>query len=276
MDHRANDEINRISSGEAVEFVHEQAVRDYEHFKELIDGAFHFSKRIGLSVAGSAIDIGSGTGIGASILSNHKEIDKINAVEFSENFVHQIMPIIFDKYSSNSEKIQRVVGDFNNLEVESDSIDLILDIDSLHHAEDLEFTLKECNRVLKSGGVLIAIDRAWPDSYTESQLEKLLDKELNDNLKHKYNIPENQSYTRRDFGEHEYTLRQWENAFSRQGFETNVFSQKHPPGFNRFLPDSPIFKFTIWLSPFMYMLGVRRHIVYGFNDTRRLFVCIKT
>jgi len=232
--------------------------------------------KIGRSVTGSAIDIGSGTGVGASIMSNYEEMRKIYAVEFSEKFVNQIMPIVFEKYSSNIEKIQRVVGDFNNLEVDDNSIDLVLDIDSLHHAEDIEITLMECNRVLKSGGVLIAIDRAWPDSYTESQLENMLDKELDDKLKHKYNIPENQSYTRRDFGEHEYTLKHWENAFSNQGFETNIFSQKHPPGFNRIFLNIPTFKFTIWISSIMYKIGLRRHIIYGFNETRKLFVCIKS
>jgi ubiquinone/menaquinone biosynthesis C-methylase UbiE len=276
MDHRANIEMKRISSGEAMEIVHEQALRDYEHFVELIEGAFYFLNKIGLSVSGSAIDIGSGTGIGASILSNYEEMKEIYALEFSENFVKQIMPLVFEKFSSNSGKIQRVIGDFNNLEVENDSIDLILDIDSLHHAEDLEITLKECNRVLKEGGVLIAIDRAWADSYTESQLENMLDKELNDKLKHKYNIPENQSFTRRDFGEHEYTMMQWENAFSNQGFETNIFSQKHPLGLNRIFLNIPTFKFTIWISSIMYKIGIRRHIIYGFNNTRRLFVCIKT
>ncbi len=186
------------------------------------------------------------------------------------------MPLVFEEFSSHPGKIQRVVGDFNNLNVEDGSIDLILDIDSLHHAEDLEITLKECNRALKPGGVLIAIDRAWDDSYTDLQLQDMLDKELNDNLKRKYNIPENQSYTRRDFGEHEYTMKQWENAFLNQGFETNIFSQKHPPGLISIFDNIPTFKFSIWISSLMYNLGMRRHIIYGFNKTRRLFVCIKT
>lgn len=275
MDHRAKEEINRITHGETVDIVHEQAVRDYDHIDLLIGGAFKFLHNIGKNVSGSAIDMGSGTGVGASILSKYQQVKYIYALEFSEEFVLQIMPAVFEHFPTNSSKIQRVVGDFNNLEVEDSSIDIILDIDSFHHSEALDVTFNECWRVLKPGGVIISIDRAWPDSYSQNQLEEMLDRELNDNLKRKYNIPPNESFTRRDFGEHEYTVKQWERAYTQSGFDVNVFRQKHPPGLNSIFLRIPTYELTILTSSLGYKFGRRRHSIYGFYKTRTLFVCIK-
>lgn len=275
MNHRAEQESNALGQGINIQEVHGQALRDFVQLNELILAGFDFLKKIGLNVTGQAIDVGSGTGVGAGILSRLPFINKVYAVEFSEQFVLSIMPVVFESIQAETAKIQRVVGDFNNLEVPDQSLNYVLDIDSFHHAEDLDFTLRECARVLKPGGIIVAIDRAWDDHYTRAQLEAKLDVELNGNLKKKYGVPEGQSFTRRDFGEHEYTIREWIALFQKNGFKTTVFSQWHPPVLNRIWLKLPMQKLLMFMNSLLYRLGLRRFFIYGFGTTRRLFVCIK-
>lgn len=275
MDHRAQEEIEAVERGMDLKATHGQAIRDFVQLDDFIQAGFDFLGRINHQVAGEAVDVGSGTGVGAGILSRFDFITKVYAVEFSEQFVLSIMPVVFDSINADISKIQRVVGDFNNLQIPDASQACILDIDSFHHAEDLDFTLQECARVLKPGGVIVAVDRAWDDHYTRAQLEAKLDVELNYNLKKKYGIPEGQNFTRRDFGEHEYTIGEWLGLFAKNGFEAVVFSQWHPPFLNRIWLRLPMQKIMMAVNAILYRFGKRRFWIYGFGTTRRLFVCIK-
>ncbi|MDI6770084.1 MAG: class I SAM-dependent methyltransferase [Anaerolineales bacterium] len=275
MENRANVEMDAMIDGKSLVETHGQAVRDYVQFEQLIGGAFDFLQRIKRNARGVAIDLGSGTGVGACILSRLEGVENVYAVEFSEYFVEKIMPVVFEKFEAQHGKIQRVVGDFNRLDVADGSVNILLDIDSLHHSEDLDTTLKECDRVLDKDGIIIAIDRAWPDRYTQEKFKEMLDRELPDQLKQKYGIPPGQSFTRRDFGEHEYTIRQWFECFERHGFEPTAFLLRHPPTLNRIWLRLPTFKFSMALSSLLYRLGFRRLWAYGFATTRVMFVCTR-
>ena len=275
MENRATVEVDEVERGQALENVHGQALRDYRQFEQLIGGALSFLKKGHQAARGVAVDMGSGTGAGACILSRFDEVEKVFAVEFSEHFVEKVMPLVFEKYHANIGKIQRVVSDFNHLEIEDGSLGIILDIDSFHHSEDLDRTLQECRRVLAPGGAIIAIDRAWSDRYTRAQLETKLDTEFPVHLKQKYNIPLEQHFTRRDFGEHEYTIRQWFTFFKRNGFEPSVFLLRHPPALNRFWLRLPTFEFSMALSSLLYRIGLRRLWAYGYSQARVMFVCTK-
>jgi SAM-dependent methyltransferase len=275
MENRATVEVDEVEKGQALENVHGQALRDYKQFEQLIRGALSFLKKGGHPASGVAADMGSGTGVGACILSRVDEVEKVFAVEFSAHFVEKVMPLVFEKYNAKIEKIQRVVSDFNHLNVEDSTLDIILDIDSFHHSEDLDRTLQECQRVLTPGGVIVAIDRAWSDGYTRAQLETKLNIEFPDHLKKKYNIPLDQHFTRRDFGEHEYTIKDWFAFFKRNGFEPSVFLLRHPPALNRFWLRLPTFDFSVTLSSLLYRIGFRRLWAYGFTEARVMFVCTK-
>lgn len=275
MDHRAGEESAKVEEGTLIDIAHEQAVRDYAFFEKMVKGAITLLKWTGNPAAGDAIDLGSGTGVGAVILSKFDRIKKVYALELSVEFVKQIMPMVFERFDAQVDKIQRVVGDFNHVDLLDGSLDMVLEIGAFHHSEDLDITLKECYRVLKKGGTLIAVDRAWPDRYTREELEAKLDVELNDNLKRKYNIPVGESFTRRDFGEHEYTLKEWHEFFSRNGFDCASLVERHPPILNRIFLRIPTFKFSIWFSALMYRMGSRRLWIYGFSKRRVLFVCVK-
>lgn len=274
MNKRAEAELEALNSGKSLAEIHGQAIRDYAQFEQLIYGAIRFLEKTGHHPKGAVVDMGSGTGVGACILSKLDRTTDVYAVEFSEYFVEQVMPLVFAEFNARTEKIQRVVSDFNRLNVADKSIGIILDIDSFHHSENLDVTFQECERVLADDGVIIAIDRAWPDHYTQEQFEEMLNRQLPDRLKEKYGIPLGQSFTRRDFGEHEYTIKQWMDAFTRHGFEPTVFRIWHPPALNRIWLRIPTFDFSITLSSLLYRLGLRRLWAYGYAK-RVLFVCTR-
>lgn len=274
MDNRAKLESIEVLSGESIEVTHEQAVRDHVDIDQLIKGAITFLQRKGKKVQGVVVDVGSGTGVGAALLSQIA-FDKIYALEISEQFVVQIMPIVFNKLNADEQIIQRVVGDFNNIQLPNGSVDLIFDLDSFHHSEDLNVTLQECYRVLKPDGVIIVIDRGWDDNTPISYLDNLLDTDLNPKLKEKYRIPLEAKFTRRDWGEHEYRLMDWESFFYNNGFNLQIFSQKHPPCLNRLFLQLPTFNWSINIAVNRSKRGITRHIIYGFNKNRRLMIARK-
>lgn len=275
QDNRARTESNRIQSGENMEKVHSEALRDYADIRRVLLGGFAFLKHMRLDFSGAAADLGSGIGTGATILSQLPEINRVYAVEFSEQLVLHLMPRVFEEYQAETSKIVPVVGDFNHLHLDNESLAVILEVDSFHHSEDLDVTLRECHRVLKTGGVIVATDRAWPDSTPRDELEKKLDKEYTAAQKTLWGIPADQVYRRRDSGEHEYTIRDWQAAFNRNGFDAHVFTQVHPPGLNRILTKLPTFAASTLLASLTAQIGSKRHLIYGFGATRKLFVCIK-
>ena len=269
-------ETKKTETGVQIKDIHSEALRDYEEIKKLILAGFTFARKLKLPISGDAADLGSGTGIGAAILSQLPEMKNIYAVEYSEEFALKMMPVVFADFGAKAEKIVRVVGDFNKLQLNDGALSVILDIDSFHHSEDLDVTFKECNRVMQPGGVIISVDRAWPDSTPRTELEKKLEVEYSDASKAVFGIPAGQSYKRRDNGEHEYTIRDWEEYYHKAGYETYVFSQVHPPKLNSILLKVlPGYKISLWLACLFGKLGRRRLWLYGFNATRKLFVAVK-
>lgn len=275
MDNSAVIEEKRVISGELISSVHSQALRDYDEIKRLIDAGFELANIEGKSLIGNAADLGSGTGIGAAILSLKESLRTIYAVEFSQQFVERIMPIVFNDFNADLSKIVRVVGDFNNLKLDDNSLSVIVEIDSFHHSENMDLTLQECFRVLRPGGVIISIDRAWPDSTSDEVLNQKLDQQLNDNLRSIYQFPATKRVTRREWGEHEYRLCEWIDMYQRNGFSVDIFSQIHPPMFNSILVRINAFQISLKLNKLFKWVKTSHRFLYGYNPTRKLFVAIR-
>jgi SAM-dependent methyltransferase len=182
-DARAKFESNLAPEGDLLTRVHAEALRDYKDLAQLVLGGAAFLRHLKIPFAGDAADLGSGTGVGATMISKIPETQKVYAVEYSEQFVKNIMPIVFSHFQADENKIVRVVGDFNNLKLPDHSLSLLLEIDAFHHSENLERTLKECYRILKPGGVVLSVDRAWPDSYSREELDRKLEVEYSDDRK---------------------------------------------------------------------------------------------
>ena len=278
MANRAKSELHQVESGVDIVTAHGEAVANYPKYKQLIGGASLFLRLIGQHpLRGLAADLGSGTGVAACILSKFEGIDQIFAVEYSEPFVTDIMPVVFERFKARVHKIQRVVGDFNNLQFEDNSLDIVVELAAFHHSEALDLTVKECWRVLRPGGVLLAIDRAWPDSYSQEQLDGMLDRQFSNDMKRKYGISESANFTRHDWGEHEYRFSQWFATFEQAGFDTVALMQNYPRvrGLNRVLRRLPTFGVSVVFASFAYRSGRRRLWIYGLAPHRVLFICIK-
>jgi ubiquinone/menaquinone biosynthesis C-methylase UbiE len=244
----------------------------------LLSGAINFLKGIGRPIKGISADLGSGTGVTACMLSKYPEIDEVYAIEYSEQYVTEVMPQVFEDFHANCRKIKRVVGDFNKIQLPDRSFDLIAELGSYHHAEDLLVSAMESYRVLKPGGAVIAIDRGWPDTTPQTQLDAILDKEFSPELKRKYGVPVEQSFTRRQFGEHEHKISTWENTFVKAGFRCIVLYQTHPegiPGANFVLNKLPAFQLSISLAIRSYKTGKRRIPVYGWAAQKMIFIFLK-
>lgn len=275
---RAENEYMLIEKGKDLSEAHGEAIRDYKYFKKYIKGGIRFLRLIGRKVEGVVADLGSGTGVCANILSLDDHISEVLAIEYSEKMVEYVMPRVFEQFHGNVKKIQRVVGDFNSIQVANDSIDLIVEIDSFHHAENLTISAKEAWRVLKPGGAIIAIDRGWNDSTTTAELDGMLDRDFSPELKIKYGISLDKKFTRRDFGEHEYIFKTWEGVFHNAGFDTVLLFQEnypHIPGINFFLTHFFGFESSILRASSKYTHGAKRLPVFGWAPQKMIFVCLK-
>ncbi len=116
-----------------------------------------FLVRHGAKVHGKVIEIGAGMCWFSSEVSKLNEVNKVYALEFSEYMLKTIAPRFMQKLNAKTDKIIRIQGDFNALSFENSFFDFALVDATLHHATNLNHLLKEINRVLKPGGILIAI-----------------------------------------------------------------------------------------------------------------------
>ncbi|MEK9183546.1 MAG: class I SAM-dependent methyltransferase [Patescibacteria group bacterium] len=187
-----------------------------------IENLFVFleKKFIKKPLQGIGLEIGSGPAVFSAILAKQEKIKKMYAVEICQNIVELLMPKTVEQIAGdNSNKVVGCVGDFNNLGLPDKSVDFIFDFFSLHHSSDPFITLKECYRVLKNDGFILALDKARPDDLTQDDINKMLDKEYDDNYKKQFGIPFNQKLTRRMNGENEYRLKDWVDFFEQCGFK---------------------------------------------------------
>lgn len=179
--------------------------------------------RIRSVLRGHGIDIGGGIGCVSSALSNFVEVETIICLDISimAVTVGQRRVLDWDK-NAISKKVVSVVGNFDNLELMDSTLDFAIAWDSLHHSDSLERTLLELHRVLKTGGHVVIVDRAHSDETTTEHLEKLMNIEYSKEFKDANFIQSDQIVTRRDNGEHEYRLIDWETNANRSGFTVNT------------------------------------------------------
>jgi len=120
-------------------------------------------------------------------------------------------------------KIDSVIGDFNDLKLENNSLDFILDFDSIHHSDDFDLTFKEISRVLKKDGILLCFDRGQPNYISKKHIDYLLNIEYNDQYKIENGIKLTERFTRTMNGEHEPYLNDWINTGKKYNLGGNVF-----------------------------------------------------
>lgn len=193
--------------------------------------------KLDLKLNGTGLEIGSGPGIFSnSILKIFNDIDKIYLLDkVPEAYLLQKK---IAEHNKTNDKLINVIGDFNYLKFENESLDFVLDFDSIHHSEDFELTFKEINRVLKPGGKLFCFDRGQPNYISKKQIQFLLNIEYSKDYKIENGINPKSKYSRRMNGETEPYLRDWLNAAKTNNFISSkvyLFQRKSQRHFFRLL-----------------------------------------
>ena len=217
----------------------------------------HFVSR---GFRGVGLEVGAGPLTFSSVLARRPSVQKVYGVEVTDTIIELLAPkvsayILGDQH----DKVVGVVGDFDAIGLPDGSVDFVVDYFSLHHSSDIKKTIGELYRVLKKGGCIVCFDKARPDSYTEKDLEELVDSEYGPADKKRSGVPLDQRFTRRMNGEKEYRLKDWRAAFVEAGFSR--FEHAH---FAKIVGGnvSKIIKRGISMLPPKLQMVVNRYIPY--------------
>lgn len=171
-------------------------------------------------LSGTVLEIGAGSGWCSSLLSKRNEIDQLYVLDYDKYSVEELFPLVAKNLGADQNKMTGVVGSYNKMKLEDNSVDVIISIGAIHHSENLQATYEECYRVLKPGGYLVAVEHCHPNSYSikeeESENEALIDSKR---AKQLYGSEELQIKTK-DNSDHNYRICQFETASIEAGFNT--------------------------------------------------------
>lgn len=104
------------------------------------------------------LDLAGGPGWLSAYLSAHKNVSNIYNLDSSNYFLSKLMPELIELMGGKQEKIEPIEGLFSPLLFEDNSIDMVVVSSSLHHAENMEYVLKDIYRVLKPGASLVILN----------------------------------------------------------------------------------------------------------------------
>mgnify|MGYP006111629425 CR=1 FL=1 len=187
---------------------------------ENVNNTFNIILKSSESIHGTGIDLGGGVGCISSTLATRDSVDKIYCIDIVSDAVKLCQPIVKEEIlKERKHKVVSVIGDYDNLELEDNSIDFAVSWDAMHHSTDPVKTFKECKRVLKKNSTFIIIDRASNNSTPDSEIERMLNITYNKEFLTKYYRPKDTILTRRQNGEHEYRFFEWNNFFKEAGFD---------------------------------------------------------
>ena len=171
-------------------------------------------------IQGIGVDLGGGVGCISSTLAKNSNVEKIFCVELVEEAVKLCQPIVKKQILKDQhEKVISVVGDYNFLELPSNSVDFAISWDAMHHSQDPVITFRECKRVLKKNGVFIIIDRSHNNSTSDEEIERILNITYDEEFLKKNYRRLDEKLTRKENGEHEYRFYEWKEFFQKAGFE---------------------------------------------------------
>jgi SAM-dependent methyltransferase len=190
------------------------------------------SKRVLPPIEGVGIELGAGLALLSVALIQRDDqnlIEGIFALEAVKPFASKgIQRTSAEILGPQRFKIMPCYGVFEEILLADCTLDFACQIESLHHAEDLEIALKEVSRVLRPGAYLISIDRSWIDSVPTKVLDEMLDHEYSKQWLDAKKFNSESTFTRRDNGEHEYRDKDWKRAFERSGFTLVMEKHLHP------------------------------------------------
>ncbi|WP_372716714.1 class I SAM-dependent methyltransferase [Novipirellula sp.] len=168
---------------------------------------------------GYGIELGSGCALLAAVAAKRANVKAVMGLEVCENFDVLIQIVAASVLGKDATKVVPVIGSFDDLRIPDNSLDFAVEHDSLHHSDNLARSMTECARVLKPGGVLICFDRCHPNSVTDDDVNTMLDHVYSPHFLKANGYPSDIVLTRRENGEHEYRLFEWEAAAKTAGLE---------------------------------------------------------
>lgn len=123
---------------------------------------------------GNILDIASGTGDMSILLANNFANAKIIGLDISEGMLNIAKKKILNhKLKKNINFIQ---GDVENMPFQDNFFDLITLSFGIRNFDNINLSLQEINRILKSGGYFIILEFSKPDNYLIKILYKLYSK----------------------------------------------------------------------------------------------------
>ena len=185
-----------------------------EELQEIIRATL---KAFDFNPSGVGLELGAGcAAVSIEIAKEFPSVSRVYAVEIVPDIV-EIAQTSLIRIAGLEGKVIPVLGDFDNLRIENESIDWIIEFDSLHHSFDLAKTARESFRVLKPGGKLIAIDRAHLTTSRQRMKSLEMEPYSREFLLQRGYDP-NTRITRADNGEHEHRISDYTRYFKSAGF----------------------------------------------------------
>jgi len=213
----------RLKSRSAVDIVRELTfdgasphieVSDIENLLSFVER--HFLNR---PFSGTGIEVGAGPLVFSALLARRSSVDCMYGVEICRPIIEQLFPVVASGIAySDAKKLVGAIGSFDDMRLDDASIDFVFDFFSLHHSDDISVTFKEIARVLRPGGFLLMLDKARPDSYTDGDLDELMDAPCGPELYRRFGFDPARALTRRQNGEREYRRYDWHQACLGAGF----------------------------------------------------------
>ena len=193
-------------------------------------------EQLTFTLNGVGVELGAGSaGLSASFLKNQNhDIDVIYGVEIVPGVVEHLQTKVAKK-SGLEGRLVPVLGSFDDIKLEDNSVDFMIELDSLHHSNDLVRTLKEVYRTLKPGGKLIAFDRVQFNSLSKSQQTYMLDKVYPVSFLEQYDLPRDMVLTRRENGEHEISEDEWRASIREAGLQVEYLKHFHRKSLKNFI-----------------------------------------
>ncbi len=177
-------------------------------------------RHMGVEFAGNGLELGAGCGLLGATVAAYPKVKSLLSVEICEEMTRRVIPKVAAGVLGNqSNKITPIFGSFDDLQIPNESVDFVVEIDSFHHSDNLPKTLGECQRVLKPGGFLLCFDRCHPNHVTDEDVDRMLSEVYSRKFLLANHYPPDVTLTRRENGEHEYRLFEWQAAFDKAGLK---------------------------------------------------------
>ena len=115
------------------------------------------TKQCGLEFRGRILEIGAGAAWLSAELSKLPQAVEITATDAFARLLKVQAPKVFKLLKAHEAKITRMPADFGNLGFPKNHFDVVVCADALHRAVNVLRVLREVRRVLKPGGIFVAI-----------------------------------------------------------------------------------------------------------------------